>query len=539
MSAFKQMKNLQGWGHAALLLVALLTAPLLSVFTSLFSKNSAYFVHVRDTLLLGYVSTSISLVSITVVVSLILGVSSAWFVTQHTFATQKFFSWALLLPLAIPPYMGGYVYSSILSYGGWLYKLFANLTGHNNFDIMNTTGAGLLFAFFLYPYVFMASKTFFSHHLGNVLESAAVLGLSRRRSFFRVVLPLGRRVFVAASFLVALEVLNDYGLVHYFGLSTFSVGIFKLWFSYHDLEGAIKLAFHLILMVLFLLFMQHLMQGRRNFAPTSSKVRPHSRAKGNLAMQLWLGFIFLLTFALPVGQLVYWAGLSIKSFNMKQLVAATAHSLALSLAAALLILIIALIISNATRLQKGRFSSALVHTSSLGYSIPGAVVAIGMISFFVALDKFLLPLYERSGLATNLFMSSALVMLLFAYSVRFLAVALSQIEASQHRIGVKFHQVARTLGFNITQTFFKLDIHLLKTASFAAVLLVFIEVIKELPVTMILRPFNFNTLATLASQYAEDEMVQQSAIPSLVLILLALGAIMLLTSIFNKRRVGR
>ncbi len=531
------MKNMQGWGHIALVLVALLSAPLAIVFTSLLSPSSLYFNHVKSTLLLSYLSTSFNLVTIAVVVALLFGVSAAWFISQYNFATRSFFSWALILPLAIPPYIGGYVYSSILSYGGWFYKILATLTGHNNFNIMNPVGAAVLLGFFLYPYVFIASRTFFSHHLGNVLESAAVLGSNRTRSFFRVVLPLGRRVFIASSILVALEVLNEYGLVHYFGLSTFSVGIFKLWFSYHDLEGALRLSFNLILVVLFLLFLQYLSQGRRNFAPTSSKVRLQRQVRGNIAMQVWLGFIFLFTFALPVGQLIYWAMLSFSSFNKPQLIAASVHSFLLSAFAALIMLMMALVVSNATRLQKGRFSSALIHIGSLGYSIPGSVVAIGMMSFFIALDNLFFPFYERSGLATNLLMSSSIVMLLFAYSVRFVAVALSQIEASQQRIGLRFHQVARTLGFNITQTFFKLDIHLVKSASLAAMLLVFVEVIKELPVTKILRPFNFNTLATLASQYAEDEMVQQSAIPSLVLILLALIAIILLTKIFNKRRV--
>lgn len=525
MRKFKYF-NLNGWAFISFLVLLILLLPNLTILAGLFDKPNENWYHIKTYLLRDYVINSLTLITATGLLTAIIGTLLAYLVTFYIFPLRNLLSWTLILPLAIPPYMAAYTYSNIVSFTGpiqtWL-RNWGFQVNQKYFDIMSIEGAIFIYTLFLYPYVYLMTKAFFEKQSASLLESAQLLGRKPAEIFLFVLFPLSRPAYIAGVSLVILEVLNDYGVVQYFGIPAFSNAIFSVWFSMGDLQTAIRLAAILMVLVFLLQVLEKALRGRVRFNPSTTKSRPVvprklTGIKSLLAFSFCFS-IFSLGFIIPLLQLLYWGMLTYKSVLNSEFVALLFNSVSLAALSAMIIITLALIIGNYSRITRGWMGKIAAKLTIIGYSIPGAVIAIGVITFFVALDRSLYWLYQLiTDGSKTLILSTSIIMLLFAYVIRFLAIGYNAIEAGFDKIGTKYFEAARTLGSNTTRTFFFIDLPLLKPAILSGYILVFVDILKELPLTLILQPFNFQTLATKAFRYAHNEMVQEAAIPSLVII---------------------
>ncbi len=461
--------------------------------------------------------------------TIMIGTSLAWLVSAYDFPFKRFFQWGLILPLAIPPYIAAYTYNGMLNYTGviqtGLRNQFNIQVDQRYFDIMTLPGSIFIFTLFLYPYVYMITRAFLANQSAALIENAKMLGSNSFEIFFRVVMPISRGAIVGGVSLVLLEVLNDYGVVQYFGIPTFSTAIFQTWFGMGDLNAAIKLSATLMFIVFFILIVEKFLRGRKRYSYTAARVRPLTpiRLTGWRAWSVfaYAGIIFALAFLIPVIQLVDWMVLTYDKMIDPVFLSLIFNSLFVALAGAAMIVIFAVIVANFARTQQNWLSKASTRTIILGYSIPGAVIAVGIITVFIQIDELLFGIYEAIGLDPTLILSTSLFMLISAFVIRFLAVGFNAIESGFDKTGIKFSEASRTLGMSMTKTFFKVDVHLIKGAIFSGFILSFIEIMKELPLTLILRPFNFDTLSTKAFQYASDEQIHEASLPSIIIIVLS------------------
>ncbi|MBO8168911.1 MAG: iron ABC transporter permease [Thermoanaerobacteraceae bacterium] len=521
---------LNTWALLSLIFVLLILAPNVNILINALKPGNENWYHIKEYLLKDYIINSLTLVAFTGLFTVLLGTTLAWLVSVFEFPFRKFFKWGLILPLAIPPYIAAYTYDGLLNYTGVIQTFLRNSlkisVNQKYFNIMSMEGAVFIFTAFLYPYVYIITKSFLEKQSASLIENSRMLGRSPLEIFFYVILPLSRTAILGGVSLVILEVLNDYGVVKYFGIVTFSTAIFKTWFALGDIDSAVKLAAILMFMVFAVLLMENLLRGRKKFSYTTSKVRPITPLKlqGMKAAGafVYCFTVFSLSFLIPTLQLVYWAFLAYQKVLHVKFWVLIINSLSAALVSSVLVIAIAVVIANYCRLNDGLISKIYSKITTLGYSIPGSVIAMGVIVFFVGLDRRLVWLYHMiSENSSKLVLSTSMAMLTFAYIIRFLAIGYNAIEAGFARIGRKFLEASRTLGMNVTQTFFKVELKMLQPAIISGLVLVFIDILKELPLTLILRPFNFDTLATKSFEYAGDEMIHEAAISSLIIIIIS------------------
>jgi len=490
-----------------------------------------------------YVINSTLMVLFTAFFTITIGISLSWLVVAYDFPGRKLLNWALVLPIAIPPYIGAYAYNGIFDYTGvvqvFLREAFNFEKGIKFFNIMNIRGAIFIFTIFLFPYIFIVTKSFLEKQSSSIVESAKILGRGSVDIFFNIVIPISRVAIIGGVSLVILEVLNDYGVVKYFGVPAFSTGIFQIWFSMGDINSAIRLAAVLMIFVIAILFFERIIRGRKKYSNTNSKVTPLSRSKlkGKLAFfASFYGFSILsLGFFIPVAQLFRWLSMTINRNVRLDLLELTMNSLLVAFIATILIVISALIVANFTRITNNSISKLYAKITIVGYSIPASVIALGVIVFFLYLDRNLHGFLRiLSPDVKKLFLSSSLAMLIFAYYIRFLGIGFNAIEAGYEKVGNKFFESSRMLGESIFKTFYKVDMPMIKGAIISGSILVFVDILKELPLTLILRPFNFDTFSTRAFEYANDEMLQEASVASLIIIFISTIAIYLFYKIGSK-----
>lgn len=521
--------HLNSWALLSLLFVAIILLPNLSIFTQLFSEPNDNWYHIKEFLLNDYIRNTLTLVIFTGLFTILIGISTAWLISAYDFPMRSFFKWALILPLAIPPYIGAYTYHGILNYTGVIQTTLRNsfdiTVNQKYFDIMTMHGAVFIFTMFLYPYVYIITRSFLEKQAASLVENARILGSSSFQIFFRVVLPLSRTAVIGGVSLVILEVLNDFGVVKYYGIQTFSTAIFQAWFGMGDHDSAVRLAGLLMTIVIVILVLEKLLRGRKRFSFSTSKVRPLQPLK-LIGVKKWSMFayffaIFLFAFIIPFAQLIHWTFMTYELIISRDFYRLVWNSVLVAVIASSLIIVIALIIGNFTRLSDSILSKVFSKVTILGYSIPGAVIAIGIITVFIALDKRMIHIYEFLGYETKLVLSMSISMLISAYVIRFLAIGYNSIESGFEKVGRSFTEASRLLGLSVTQTFIKVDIRMIKGAVLGGFILVFVDILKELPLTLILQPFNFYTLATKAFQYASDEMIHEAALASVLIIMIS------------------
>jgi iron(III) transport system permease protein len=529
------------WIAGAILILLVVLTPVITILVKLFDSPGEHWSHIVTNLLPSYFANSWILLLGVGICTFIIGVGFAWLVSIYDFPGRKYFEVLLILPLAFPSYMMGYSYVGILEYTGVIQSFL-----RNNFnihfkgsmiDIMNMPGAIFILSISLYPYVYVICRASFLKQSSIFREAAMLLGSNRWQVFSKVALPLARPAIAGGIALASMEVLNDYGTVKYFGIDTFTSGIFKAWFSLGDINTAIYLSAILTLMVLFLVWMENFQRGNRTWTSPKGSSRPTLRIKPNTKTTRWLlsvlcGLFLIFVFFLPLMQLIYWVSLTWKNVVDSEFFVLILRSFTLAISSAVLIAVLSIFLLYTVRLSPLKWIKYITKTASIGYAIPGAVIAVGIMIPMMGIDRFFIKITSNQF---GMILSGTLFILVLAYIVRFMAVGYNAIDAGFQRTGKEVNEVARSLGASPFRTLLKIDLPLIKTSIASGILLAFVDIMKELPLTLILRPFNFHTLATKAFDMATNEMIAESANACLIVVLTGVIPIVVLNNLITKK----
>lgn len=536
------------WRWAVLLPALFLALPVIMVLASVFSPQLEVWRHLKQTVLADYVLNSLVLAGGTGFGALLIGTSTAWLVSQYHFVGRRYVEWLLLLPLAVPAYIIAYTYTGMLDFAGPLQSALRAQFGWSYGDywfpeIRSLNGAVLMLSLVLYPYVYMLARNAFSEQSASLFEASRTLGLTPRQHFWRVALPLARPAILTGVALAMMEAFADYGTVQYFGVPTFTTGIFRTWFGMGNAIAAAQLAALLTSFVLLLLLLEKGSRRKIRYYHQGQKHSASARRALTLPRQLLVLLVCLIPvvfgFLLPAWQLASWAFANWQRTLDSAFWQLVWNSFSLAAMAAALSVVLALIFAYARRLRRDPIVRLPVQLAALGYAVPGTVIAIGVMIPLAWLDQRIDILAEQwFGVRTGLLLSGTVVALLLAYSVRFLAVSLHGIEAGLDRIKPNMDNAARSLGLTPWQVLRRVHVPLLRGSVLTALLLVFVDVLKELPATLILRPFNFNTLAVRAHELASDERLADAALPALAIVLVGLLPVIILARSTERRMRG-
>jgi len=521
--------------------ITLLSLPVLTVFSFIFEPASDVWNHLVSTVLSDYLTNSVLLLLGVAAGTLSMGITTAWLTSMYDFPGRRAIEWALLLPLAMPAYIIAYTYTGLLDFAGPVQTQLRDVFGWQYGDywfpeIRSLFGAICMLSLVLYPYIYLLARSTFLEQSVVTMEAARTLGAGPWKRFFHVALPMARPAIVAGTSLALMETLADYGTVQYFGVSTFTTGIFRTWFGLGDQGAAAQLAAMLLGFVLVLILLERYSRKQAQYHQQSSRYSIHKREKIHGLNGLVASFLcfmpIVLGFLIPFILLAQWAlG---ETINSAFLLLAW-NSLTLAFSASLLALTLAIILGYGQRLFPTRTVKTGVRVATLGYAVPGTVIAVGIIIPLAWVDNTVDAWAIKTfGFSTGLLFSGSLFILLFAYLVRFLAVALGSVESGLQTIKPSMDDSARSLGFTPLQVLRKVHLPIIRPSLFTALLLVFVDVLKELPATLILRPFNFNTLAVRAYELASDEQLASAAPAAITIVLTGLIPVILLNRSINK-----
>ena len=531
------------WQITSAAIASLVLLPLLTLTWLSASSNSALWTHLASTVLADYVVSSLSLMLGVAITTLLVGVGSAFLVTQYRFRGVNVFHWALLLPLAMPAYITAYSYTGLLDVAGPVQSL---LRGQFNLqfgeywfpEIRSLGGAIFVLSFVLYPYVYLMARASFMEQSQHLRDVAQVLGYSRRKAFFRITLPIARPAIIAGVSLALMETLADFGAVSYFGVSSFTTGIFRTWYGLDNVEGAAQLALILLGFVVVLLALEK--SSRKRAAYHDKKTAKPAEAKQLRGKKQVLAIALacaplLLGFIIPCAQLLYWAIENAQQLLTTEFWQLVANTLLLASITASIALFLALLVAYSHRLSQSKLTSFAKNIVGLGYAIPGLVIAVGVLIPLAYFDNTIDGwLRHHVNYSSGLLVSGTIAALVIAYLVRFLAVALNSVESGLNSIRPNMDQAARSLGLTPFSVLKQIHLPIMKGSIMTGLLIVFVDVMKELPATLVLRPFNFNTLAVRAYELASDERLADAALPSITIVLAGLLPVILLSSVSRK-----
>ena len=532
------MNRFSIWRLLPFAVLIIFTAPLLIVLSTLFGSYSENWFHLYEFVLADYIISSLILVIGVSILVLFLGTVTAWTVTTYNFKGKKVFEWALILPLAIPPYILAYTFTGLFDPFGDANNFIRSVFNLKDSTIIfpnvrNIYGAIVVFAFTLYPYVYIVSRSAFINQSKSMQEAARLLGLNQLEVFYKLALPLIRPAAIGGMMLVIMETLSDFGAVDHFAIQTFTTGIFRTWYGLYDLQTAMQLASLLLLTVGIFYFIERSSRGDGIYTSNNSTFSPNEEVNltGLKALTAFLVcFIpIFIGFLLPIVELSLWAyEVNLGFFNNKFL-ENSINTLSLSFLTGLICAALALLINFSIRYKPsilvGRFSALL----SIGYAVPGLILAVGMVQLLVYLDNL-----AFSGF--DIVLTGSLLGLVLAYVIKTYALANSSIESGYERISYSLDDSSKLLGSTSWNMLGNIHIPLLKTSILTSVLLVMSDVVKELPATLILRPFNFETLAVSTYIYASEERMIQAAAPAIAIVLIGLIPIVLLSKMIRSSR---
>lgn len=509
-------------------------APMAVIFSSIFQGPSPVWSHLAETVLPEVTVNTLWLVAGVGAATVILGVSLAWLTTCCDFPGRSWLDWGLMLPMAMPTYVLGFVWIGILDYSGTLPTW---LRTHFDFNpawmppIRSRGGVIFVMSFAFYPYVYLLARNAFRTQGRSMMEAAISLGMKGRDLFFKISLPMAKPWILAGLLLVLMETLADFGTVSVFNYATFTTAIYKAWFSMFSITAASQLASLLVLSVLVLLMIEYLFRGRRNYALSVQKSRRRVKLRGGTA---WMGFFYpsvvlLIGFMIPLIQLILWNSHGIyKNLNTAYW-SYFFHTLTLSVLAAILIAFVSLVLGYTRRLYRESWVQTLIKFSTVGYAIPGTVLAVGVFSSLVYCEKFMNDVAQTAlGLSLGRMLTGTLVAMQLAYLVRFLAVGFQPIDSALQRVTVHVEEAARAMGYRGFQLLGKIHIPMIRGGFFTALLLVFVDVMKEMPITLMTRPFGHDTLAVKIFELTSEGEWRRAATPSLMLVLIGLTAVIFL-----------
>ncbi|MFD2207989.1 ABC transporter permease [Kiloniella antarctica] len=536
------------WTWAALAIALLFAFPILSVISAGIATKSDVWDHLVSTVLKNYlINTSILALGVGLLVAII-GTSTAWLVTMCRFPGQRFFEWALILPLAVPAYVMAYTYTDFLQVSGPVQVLIRDIFSIEFKEywfpeVRSIGGAILMLSLVLYPYVYMLARAAFLEQSVCALEVSRTLGCNAWESFFRVALPLARPAIIAGTSLALMETLADFGTVSFFGVQTFTTGIMNAWENMGDLAAARQLSTYLLLFILTVFVLEKVSRGKSKYHHATNRYQnlPEYQLRGfkkylalcACALPLTLGFILpaliLIDMTISLGDEQFGTKFFKLAFNSFTLAAITA----------VIAVIIGVLLAYTNRMQPNVISKWATRIAAMGYAVPGTVVAIGTLFPLAILDNsFDAWMRATFDISTGLLLTGSITALVFAYLVRFLAVSLNTVETGLGKIRPSMEDASRTLGLGPLRTLWQVHIPIMSGSLMTAGLVVFVDVMKELPATLVMRPFNFDTLAVHAYNLASDERLSESSTASLTIVLVGILPLILLTRAISKSRAG-
>ena len=541
--ALSRLPRVDGWTLGILALAALFTSPVLAVLGIALENSGDAWAHLASTVLGTYISQTFLLIAGVGAGVLIIGVSTAWLVTLFEFPGRSVLQWALLLPLAMPAYIAAYTYTDVLEFAGpvqtGLRRLFG-WQGPGDYwfpEVRSLGGAVTFMSLVLYPYVYLLARAAFVEQSQNLWDAARGLGLGTWRCFMRVGLPLARPAIAVGVLLALMETLNDFGTVDYFAVQTLTIGVYRVWFGMNNAPAAAQLASMVLALVLVMATLERVARGRRRYQFSQNSPRRHPLARlrgvrGTLALltcatPLTLGFI------VPAGLMAASAVGTYGSSTGVHTLTLAFNSLAVAVLAALVCLCVGLFLAYGARLSGTALVKSATRVASIGYTVPGVVLAVGVLIPSAALDNAIdgfMRTYFHT--ATGLLFSGTLCALIFACTVRFLALSFGPLEAGLTKITPNMDAAARSLGHRPGGVLARIHLPLLRSSLLTGAMLVFVDAMKELPMTLILRPFNFNTLATHVYEYASYEAFEQAAVAALAIVVTGLIPVITLSLSF-------
>jgi iron(III) transport system permease protein len=533
---------------ATLAIAALVALPVLIVASRIFADTGGVWSHLASTVLPYYLANTTKLVLGVGLGTLVVGTGTAWLVTMCRFPGSRVLEWALLLPMAVPAYVMAYAYTDLLQFAGPVQGALRAAFGWRYGDywfpeIRSTGGAIAMMTFVLYPYVFLLARAAFLEQSVCVLEVSRTLGRGPWSSFFRVALPLARPAIAAGLALALMEVLADFGTVQYFAVDTFTTGIYRTWFAMGQPVAAAQLAAVLMLFVLVLVVVERRSRGAARYHHTTGRYRrlPSRRLTGLRAAAAFAACALPLAigFLVPGGVLLRLAVTKGDPLLGPVFLDLAGNSLTLAALTSFIAVALAVVLAYGLRLHPSPALRGAVRVAAMGYAIPGSVIAVGVLIPFARLDNTLDAfMRDQFGVSTGLLLSGTIAALVFAYLVRFLAVSFNTVEASLGKIRPSMDHASRVLGASPTGTLRRVHAPMMRGSLLTAGLLVFVDVMKELPATMIVRPFNFETLAVRVYRLASDERLAEASTAALTIVAVGIVPVILLSLSITRSRPG-
>ena len=535
---FRSHDQVSGWSLTTLFLALVLIGPFVAILFTAAGDSGGLWPHLLTTVMPRYVANTLWLMLGVGVLSLIFGIVTAWILARFDFPGAKILEWALLLPATVPAYIIAYTYTDLLEYAGPVQGLLRDLFGWTSAreywfpEIRSMGGAILVMASVLYPYIYLMARTAFRLTPVSYFEVAR---LNNRNPIFTVDLPLARPAIIAGLALVLMEVMSDFGTVEFFAVETLTLGIFNVWLGMNNLTAAAQIAGMAFIFILTLVVIERSARRRQRFNDTSGRATTLaaiqvSGGKATLCFILCL-LPIILGFIIPAAILLSFVVKGLAITNVDALLTATINSLVISLVSAISVIAIAIIMILVTTYQKHPLLKVLTTVSALGYAFPGAILAIGVVSFAGGIDWFAAMLGRSDGILIG-----GLGLLVLAYIMRFQAVGHGAILAGVNRLSPNIMSASFVLGRGFTSSMRLLAPPLLRKSMIAGGILVFVDVMKELPMTLLLRPFNYETLSTYVYQFAKDELLEEAALPALAIVVTGLIPVILMNAVFNRFR---
>ena len=517
------------WFFFSLLISIFVIIPIITVFSSFFQETSNYYELLKNTFLVEYILNSSVLLICVLVLTFIIGTSSAYLVSFFEFPFSNFFKWALILSFAVPPYIYAYSLTAFFENYGTAYSILKNIFGDGNYNqnipkFDGMLGAILSISFSLFAYVYILARASFLYQSQNLIDLGKNLGFSKFKSFYKIALPAARPAIVAGLSLVAMETLAEFGAVDFFSINTLTTGIYNSWIAFDDLAFANRISFFLLLFIFALFILENLSRKNARYHFNSRggfKQKEKIKLRGNkslLAFSLCF-LIFFLSFLFPLFQMIYWTIKFPENLFDLQIIELLMNTLYLVILSSFILILFSLISNYGNRVSKNKILNIFSTLSISGYAIPGVILSIAFISFIAWFDNSIIK-FLGFGSIKKVFIGSILGLVL-VYFVRFYSLAFNGIKSGYEKINISVDESAYLLGYSKRKTFMNIHIPFLRNSLLFIIILISLEIIRELPITLILRPFNFETFATTAYISASEDLLEAAAVPSLFLILIA------------------
>ena len=517
------------WYLSSFLISLLVIIPILTVSSSFFEETSQYFEILKDTFLVEYILNSLTLLIGVLVLTFFLGVGSAYIVSFYQFPGSNFFKWALILSFAIPPYIYAYSLFAFFDNYGTAFTILKSLLGEGEYNKFipkfdGMFGLILSISFSLFAYVYILARSSFLYQSQNLIELGKNLGFSKFKSFYSIILPAARPAIVAGLSLVAMETLAEFGAVDFFSVNTLTTGIYNAWITFDDLAFANRISFFLLLFIFILFLTENLSRKKAKYHLDSKggfKQKEKIKLYGfkSIIAFLFCFLLFFLSFLFPLSQMLYWTIKFPENFYDLNIINLLVNTLYLVSLSSLVLIVFALISNYGNRVSKNKTLNFLSTLSISGYAIPGVILAVAFITFIAWLDENIIK--SLGFLSIKKVFIGSIFGLVIVYFIRFYSLAFNGIKSGYEKINIAVDESAYLLGYSKSKTFLNIHLPYLRNSLLFVIILVSLEIIRELPITLVLRPFNFETFATTAYISASEDLLEAAAVPSLFLILIA------------------